>query len=144
MTIVTAVDTGPHAVVVAREAASLAAAFDEDLALVHVLSRDDFVSLERTSMRESGSPIPPAEIRAIATEIANEAGEALDSSYDAVGLVGDAAERIIEHANTHDARYVVVGGHRRSPVGKAIFSSVTQDVILNAHCPVLTVMEAHE
>lgn len=144
MTIITAVDTGPHAAAVAAEAEMLADAFNDELHLVHVLSRGDFVDLERTSMRDTGKPITPDRIREIATEVATEAGDDLDRDFEAVGLVGDAPERLIEYADDHDARYVVVGGYRRSPVGKAIFSSVTQDVILTAHCPVLTVLHPED
>lgn len=43
-----------------------------------------------------------------------------------------------------DADYIVVVGRSRSPVGKALFGSVTQGVLLHAECPVLAVMVERE
>ncbi|WP_136717804.1 universal stress protein [Halorientalis salina] len=46
------------------------------------------------------------------------------------------AEGIIELAKEIDADHIVMGGHKRSPAGKAIFGSVTQSVILDTDVPV--------
>lgn len=51
----------------------------------------------------------------------------------------DAAEAVLDAAREHDATLVVVGVRRRSPVGKAILGSVSQDILLGADCPVLAV-----
>jgi nucleotide-binding universal stress UspA family protein len=37
------------------------------------------------------------------------------------------------------AELLVVGLHRRSPVGKALLGSNAQQILLNARCPVLAV-----
>ena len=50
---------------------------------------------------------------------------------------GDAASGIISVADEYDADLVCVAGRERSPAGKAVFGSVTQEVILNTHRPVL-------
>ncbi|MFC7157085.1 universal stress protein [Halomarina halobia] len=52
---------------------------------------------------------------------------------------GDPAEEIVDYAESVDADAIVVPGRKRSPVGKAVFGSVTQDVILNADRPVTIV-----
>jgi nucleotide-binding universal stress UspA family protein len=39
-----------------------------------------------------------------------------------------------------DAEVLVIGGRRRTPVGKALLGSVAQRIILGAPCPVLVVM----
>lgn len=57
----------------------------------------------------------------------------------AEGQVGDAATEIVEEADRIDARYIVVGGRRRSPVGKAMFGSISQSVILNSERPVVAI-----
>lgn len=49
---------------------------------------------------------------------------------------GEPAEEIIDYANSVDADTIVIPGRKRSPIGKAVFGSVTQDVILNAGRPV--------
>ena len=57
-----------------------------------------------------------------------------------MGRVGDPTEEVLAVAAELDARYVVVGGRRRSPVGKALFGSTTQEVLLESDRPVVTVM----
>jgi nucleotide-binding universal stress UspA family protein len=52
------------------------------------------------------------------------------------GTVSDAVLGIAQEVG---ADLLVVGIHRRSPVGKALLGSNAQRIILNAACPVLTV-----
>lgn len=55
-----------------------------------------------------------------------------------VGAVtGDAVESILAAASDTDADLIVLAGRKRSPVGKALFGSVTQGVILESEVPVL-------
>ena len=54
-----------------------------------------------------------------------------------VGLDGEPAEAILEHAASLDTRYIVLGGRDRTPVGKAVFGSIAQSVILEAETPVV-------
>ena len=48
-------------------------------------------------------------------------------------------EDIVQFAKDNDADLIVVGVRRRSKVGKLMFGSTAQFVILEASCPVLTV-----
>ncbi|MFO7925636.1 MAG: universal stress protein [Halobacteriota archaeon] len=50
---------------------------------------------------------------------------------------GDPATIVVTVADDHDADLICVAGRERSPAGKAVFGSVTQDVILNTKRPVL-------
>lgn len=50
---------------------------------------------------------------------------------------GDPAGEILEKARSVDADLVTVAGRRRSPAGKLLLGSVSQDVLLNADRPVL-------
>lgn len=54
---------------------------------------------------------------------------------------GDPAEEILAAAEEIGANAIAVVGRKRSPVGKAVFGSVTQEVILTADRPVLTAVE---
>lgn len=138
MTIVAAVDRSEHAERIADEANTLANAFDEPLHLVHVLSRSEFVEMEETSVNETGDALEVDQIREIAASIAEESVADTDISAETVGLVGEAADEVVRYADEVNARYIVVGGRKRSPVGKAIFGSVTQSILLNSQQPVLS------
>jgi nucleotide-binding universal stress UspA family protein len=50
------------------------------------------------------------------------------------------AQRILRLAGEADAELLVIGGRRRSAVGKALMGSITQQIILGARTPVLVVM----
>ncbi|WP_254547048.1 universal stress protein [Halomarina pelagica] len=52
---------------------------------------------------------------------------------------GDPAAEILDLAADLDADLVCVGSRRRSPTGKAVFGSTTQQVLLDADRPVLAV-----
>lgn len=48
-------------------------------------------------------------------------------------------EDLVEFAREHDIDEIIVGIRKTSPVGKIVFGSNARYVILNAHCPVVTV-----
>lgn len=50
---------------------------------------------------------------------------------------GDTADDILDEADRFDVDAIVLNPRRRSPVGKAVFGSVTQSVILDSDRPVL-------
>jgi nucleotide-binding universal stress UspA family protein len=51
----------------------------------------------------------------------------------------DVAHKILELTDKLGAEVLVIGGRRRSPVGKLILGSVTQTLILEANVPVIVV-----
>jgi nucleotide-binding universal stress UspA family protein len=52
---------------------------------------------------------------------------------------GSAGEDLTAFANENRIDYIVIGIKRRSKVGKMLFGSTAQYVILKAECPVITV-----
>lgn len=137
MTIVAAVDRSKWAQTVLEEARQLADTFDEELHIVHVLTESEAVDVERDNVEKTGRAKGRDGIAAVAADIAVEATGASTDDFTSVGLIGDPADEIVDYASKHDARYIVVGGRKRSPIGKAVFGSVAQTVLLNAECPVV-------
>ncbi|SEW30764.1 universal stress protein [Natrinema salifodinae] len=139
MTVIAAVDRSERAPGIVAHAAELGEAIDEPVEVVHVLTRNEFVSLERTNVNETGETIPTGDVVQIAADIAAEAIERADIDATPVGLMGDPANEIVNYADDDQASYVVVAGRKRSPVGKALFGSVAQSVLLNSPVPVVSV-----
>lgn len=139
MTIVAPVKGTDGSARVAREGKELADAFGEPLVVLHVMSDDGF---ETRGRDQPNYTVGKAENNAAQTaaDAASQAGVPA-GEVTAVGRIGDATEQIIAEANKRDARYVVIGGQKRSPTGKAVFGSVTQSVILSADRPVVIVIE---
>ena len=140
MVIVAAVDRSERAPAIVEEAVELGEAFDEPVEVVHVLTRQKFIDLERTSVSDTGSTIPTDDILEIAEDIAQEVvddSSAVDVS--AVGLLGDPADEVVNYAESNDARYLVIAGRKRSPVGKALFGSTVQTVMLDSEVPVVSI-----
>jgi len=50
---------------------------------------------------------------------------------------GDPAEMILATADDTDADLICLASRKRSPTGKAVFGSVSQDIVLNSEYPVL-------
>ena len=74
----------------------------------------------------------------------SEAKEILDDSnisYETHAIVTNISpgEEIVEFANRNEVEEIVIGIRKRSKVGKLVFGSTAQFVILNAHCPVVSI-----
>lgn len=139
MVIVAAVDRSERAANVVSVAESLAETFDEPLHVVHVLSRSESEEIDDLAAEETSRPVEMDPIRAVAATHAQRAASTLDGPYEAVGLVGDAADQVLDYAANHEARYIVIGPRKRSPTGKALFGSVAQSILLNASGPVVSI-----
>lgn len=138
--ILAAVDRTEKADTVVDEATKLGTAFNEEVHLVHVMLRSEFVKRQRDEYEEGGKGINPDEIRTIAAGVARDRSDD-DSPHKTVGLVGKPEEEIVKYARREDASYIVVSSNKRSPTGKALFGSVSQSVLLNADCPVVSLID---
>lgn len=138
MAILCAVDDDEFSDAVVTRAHELAEAFDDELVVLHVMTRDRF------DTRSEGQP--EYYVDQGASDAANTAGtiaaRTLDESDRVVpkGRVGSPAEEIIGAAERYDPHYLVLGGRKRSPVGKALFGSITQSVLLQVETPTVTIM----
>lgn len=142
MTVVAAVDTSERSYNVLNQAATLAERFDETVHVVHVMTRSEAINAETSSIT-SDDAVEISELRATAARVATDHLEDHPLSVDteAVGLIGNPADEIVEYASQHNARYIVVSPRRRSQTGKILFGSVAQSILLNTSCPVVSVVE---
>lgn len=124
----------------------LAEAYGDTLRVLHVIPEEEFEAhLEEIQAldREADHSLTQEENSAarLARDVVEESLEEYDPQVvEPMGRVGDPTEEVLAVARELDARYVVIGGRRRSPVGKALFGSTTQEVLLESDRPVVTVM----
>jgi len=78
--------------------------------------------------------------RGVAEDVIDETLDGTDG-VTPQGRVGDPVEEVMAEANRRNARYLVIGGRKRTPVGKAMFGSTTQSILLTADIPVMTVID---
>lgn len=100
--------------------------------VLHVLEEIDTIPDEAGTavIEEVNEELPeirdvPASVEAAEQRLADAGIEA-----DRTRLVGDPVDGILETARDRDVDAIVLGSKARSPVGKAVFGSVSQGVIL--------------
>ncbi len=144
MVVVAAIDSSPTSRAVVEEASELAEAFDVPLHLFHVVKRARYQEVIEGSAAKHET-VDEDVIDDLAAEAIETATEGLSAEYDVETRLGtDIADEILEYGNETDARYFVVGGRKRSPVGKALVGSVSQSVILKADRPTVVVKYEHD
>lgn len=139
MVIVAAIDDVDSSTRILEEAWKLAESFGEPLHVIFVYQRSEHSHLANQVL-DIAKPISEEQADKLAEEVVFRAVDGITEEYEAVGRVGDAAEEILDYVDTIGAEYIVIGGRSHSPVGKALFGSVTQSVLLDSSCPVLAVM----
>jgi len=146
VTILVAVDEKQESVSLLKTAHDLATAYGETLAVLHVIPEDDAESnlnevQEIDEFEDTSISTQENRAKQIALEMAENSLEEFDSSeVTAKGRIGQPVESVLSVADEIDARYIVIGGRKRSPTGKAVFGSVTQSILLSADRPVVTVI----
>lgn len=122
----------------------LATAYKDDLQVIHVIPDADtgshFQRLQRTAtFSDDEFEVSPEQAKTVAERLIEKAIDDPDPDrVIPVGRVGEPGEEILCLADEIDARYLVIGGRKRTPAGKALFGSITQQIILDADRPVVT------
>jgi nucleotide-binding universal stress UspA family protein len=138
-TIVVATDFGGASNLALEYARTLAARFNADLRLLHVVE----------TPRPVGTEIYVPEAMTV-SEHAIADGQRLMShtlatlkSEPVVGqvLVGTPAQKIVEYADDHDVDLIVMGTHGRGGLAHMLMGSVAERVVRTAPCPVFTVRD---
>ena len=146
----------------------LATVYDDDLVVLHVMEQKQFKELRGQTeiktpilvaagdeapglaYRESKQTEEPYNLEMAVSDAAGVAQQCISrtlstedpSRITAKGRVGDPAEEIVKEAEKLEARFIVVGGRKRSPVGKAVFGSTSQSVLLRSDSPVVATARA--
>jgi nucleotide-binding universal stress UspA family protein len=108
--------------------------------IVHVYSEDDTERIEEMYDIDSQEKrqLGNAAKHNTAVHTLIEELNARDIDFTTYGAIGDAGTEIIEMARALDVDFVLIGGRKRSPTGKALFGSTAQDILLNAPMPVIS------
>lgn len=84
---------------------------------------------------ERGDPRVTADrVGTVRTAVEELEAEGVECDTTDVGL--PPADGIVDWAEEEDVDLIVLGGRKRSPAGKVLFGSVTQEVLLNTDRPV--------
>lgn len=165
MTILAAVDGERVPDPVVEVGHDLAQQYETDFVVVHVMDQSVFekrrdqtsdapgltefasgIGYEDTTSTPSGSDRHTYTIEDAEHDASRVAGDVVDGTIERrrdvtlQGRVGDTLDEILGEADRRDAEFVVVGGRKRSPTGKALFGSVTQSILLNADRPVVSIL----
>ena len=130
-------DVTPHVVNVAR---SMAAAFDCQIAILHVIEPEpDFVGFE---------PGPSSARLSVAQDFKTERKQ-LEELKDrllaegreviSIATQGASADTILHEAQKHDAEWIVMGSHGHGALYELLVGSVTHGVMKKSRCPVVVV-----
>ncbi len=90
-----------------------------------------------------GPEIPRIEFERAEKELQSQAITLKEEGFDCETLLSvrglETGEDIIQLAEEKQAEEIIIGIQRKSKVGKLLFGSTAQYIILNAPCPVVTV-----
>ncbi len=133
MKIMVCYDGSKEAKAALRQAREHTKVWNAELLAVHSISRE--LALKRSRIEKTEKELEN-EIKALLDDD--------DTPYEFQLIVAspDIGKQLVEFAENEKADMIFIGIMKKSKVGKLIFGSTAQYVILNAPCPVVTV-QAH-
>lgn len=145
MAILAAIDETDRAKEIVSLAHELATKYDDQLIVLHVIPQENYAkhkeTLEGIPEFSDFSLDQEADSAArVARRVVEETVDETTINVEFRGRVGDIADETLAEMSNVEPRYLVISGQRRSPTGKAIFGSPAQKMLLNATCPVVTMI----
>ena len=125
--------------VAAKYARALAAVFNCDLHLIHVLE-NPYLAYDPLSFMP-----PPNFFEELEAQTRDRLKrlladwEPLQPHVEIVATRGSAFVEIIQYAKAHNIDLIVLGTHGRGPIAHMLMGSVAEKIVRKAPCPVLTV-----
>lgn len=101
-------------------------------------------NLEIVKAIKRDEPIPHSKLKRLEDQFDYEVTDLFENiglPYNKKMLVGnsEAGEQIIKYAEKENVDLIFVGIKKRSKLGKLLFGSTVQYIVLNAPCPVVTI-----
>ena len=134
---------GPMDTVRAEELADtvleIAEPLEASVVIGHAFTEDEYEEFrEDLGFEERVENVDPDEVAARRPPVGDLEEIFADASveYEVRGALGEVSSKVVDMAIDVGADRLVLGGRRRSPAEKAVLGSVSQDIILQAPCPV--------
>lgn len=120
-------------------AETIAGSADATVYLLHVFPWEEYEDLmDQFDIKQATGNLQPDELAARYENVRMPASafEAHDIDYEVRGTIGDPETEVVRMAGELNADLLIIGGTARSPAGKAVFGDQSQQILLNAPCPV--------
>jgi nucleotide-binding universal stress UspA family protein len=119
---------------VVEHAAEIASSIPAHVVLYHVYEPEQFKSLLSARNLESADPVEMARQNETVEAAAATLREA-DVEFTIEASTGNADEELLSYIKGADVDHIFVGGRKRSPAGKALLGSVSQQILLKSDVP---------
>ncbi|ARS91366.1 universal stress protein [Natrarchaeobaculum aegyptiacum] len=117
----------------------IAEPLEADVVIGHAFTEDEYEDFrEGLGFDERVENVDPTEVAKRRPPVGDleEIFEEAGVEYEVRGALGEVSSKVVDMAIDVDADRMVLGGRRRSPAEKAVLGSVSQEIILQAPCPV--------
>jgi nucleotide-binding universal stress UspA family protein len=143
--VITPIDFSENSQLIAESAAYVAGTFKAALNLIFVVQ--DFADYSGFFVPQMNAPDLVQELFTSAEERMDTFIQENEKAFKAMGvtaldskiLMGDVAEKIIEHAVQTKGNLIVMGTHGYKGLEKIMFGSIADKVVKAAPCPIMTV-----
>ncbi|WP_416841426.1 universal stress protein [Haloferax sp. DFSO52] len=123
-----------HVEEITEHAVEIASALGAKITLLRVYPKGEFEQRLEEFRYESADPTDIAKRNTQVREAAHLVRDA-DLELTIAGVVGNPGTEVVSYVENHDIDHVFIGGRRRSPTGKALMGSTSQEILLGLPVP---------